>query len=237
MANERCAQLLEELRRAAGCGPDDHPEPGNRYIGTTKPFYPVSAPAVGRAVREFKARHPGLALAEYVALLDELCLGRTHNDLSLASGLLALWPALRRRIEPRCLDRWLDHVEGWAETDSLCQSTFTAAELLSRWEEWQALLEKLVGDQNIHKRRASLVLLTRPVRESGDERLVAQALANVERLKGERHVLITKAISWLLRELTRNHRERVAAYLEANEASLPSVAVRETRRKLLTGRK
>ncbi len=237
MTDSYHAQLLLELRQLAGCGPEANPMPGNPYLGTTKPFYSAEATTGRSAVRAFRARHPDLTPSEYLALLDGLFLGQTCNDIFLGSLLLALWPDKRRQVEPERIDRWLDHVEGWAETDSLCQSVFPAAELLARWEAWQALLEKLVGDGNIHKRRASLVLLTRPVRESADERLFRQALANIERLKRERHILITKAVSWLLRELIKLHREAVEAYLSENAGSLPAIALRETRNKLLTGRK
>jgi hypothetical protein len=237
MADDQHARLLLELRELAGCGPEGCPLPGNPYLGTTKPFYPVRATTGRSAVRAFRTRHPDLSFPDYLALLDELFLGRTCNDIMLGSLLLGLWPAQRRQVEPARIDRWLDHVEGWAETDSICQSTFGATELLARWEAWQVLLEKLVGDGNIHKRRASLVLLTRPVRESADERLLRQALANIERLKGQRHILITKAVSWLLRDLIKLHREMVEAYLNENAGSLPAIALRETRNKLLTGRK
>lgn len=237
MDNEHHAELRRELLQAAGCGPDDAPQPGNSYLGTTKPCYPLSAAAQTRIVREFKARHPDLSLPAYLALLDSLCQGRTCNDISLAGRLLTIWPALRRQIEPRRLHRWLDKVEGWGETDSICQSTFSAAELLARWDEWQPLLENLAIDPNVHKRRASLVLLTGPVRQRDDERLAAQALANIERLKHERDILITKAVSWALRSLTKLHRETVKEYIEVHEGSLPRVAVRETRNKLLTGKK
>lgn len=59
----------------------------------------------------------------------------------------------------------------------------------------------------------------------------------VERLKGERPILITKAVSWLLRSMALRHGTAVAAYLDANAASLPAIAVRETRTKLATGTK
>jgi 3-methyladenine DNA glycosylase AlkD len=59
----------------------------------------------------------------------------------------------------------------------------------------------------------------------------------VERLKGERAILITKAVSWLLRALVDRHHEAVAVYVDANASSLPAIAVRETRTKLATGTK
>jgi len=81
------------------------------------------------------------------------------------------------------------------------------------------------------------VLLTRPTRTSSDPRYRELAFEVIERLKSERPILITKAVSWLLRSMAGHHGAAVAAYLDANAASLPAIAVRETRVKLRTGTK
>ena len=143
----------------------------------------------------------------------------------------------RRGIGPAEVDRWLDRLVGWAEVDSLCQSVFGAGELLSDWPAWQGLIRRLARDANINKRRAALVLLTRPVRQSDDGRLSALAFESIETLKAERAIIVAKAVSWLLRSLTERHASEVRRYVDAQAASLPAVAVRETRRKLETGRK
>lgn len=70
-----------------------------------------------------------------------------------------------------------------------------------------------------------------------DRRLADLAFAVIERVKTERPILITKAVSWLLRALADRHQTAVVAYIDANEASLPRVAVREARTKLRTGTK
>ena len=84
------------------------------------------------------------------------------------------------------------------------------------------------------------MLLLRTLRESNDERFLQAALGNVDHLtKGEHKEdkLITKAISWVLRTAIKQHREQVNAYVEANAASLPALAVREFRKKYTTGTK
>jgi 3-methyladenine DNA glycosylase AlkD len=132
---------------------------------------------------------------------------------------------------------WLNRLEGWAEVDSLCQSNFSAEEALTQWDEWQRLLTELASNDNVHKKRASLVLLTKPVRDSEDPRLAEMAFKNIDKLKQNGHILVTKAISWLLRDLIKHHRQKVETYLKDNENTLPRIAIRETRTKLLTGKK
>ena len=83
----------------------------------------------------------------------------------------------------------------------------------------------------------ALVLPAAPAHYSDDIRFRDLAFANIEVLKAEKAILITKAVSWLLRSMTSRHHAAVAAYVEANAASLPAIAVRETRTKLRTGTK
>jgi len=120
--------------------------------------------------------------------------------------------------------------------DSLCQSVFTAEDMSVSWNEWQRTLTSFSKNKNTNKRRASLVLLTAPVRQSNDERFPRLAFRIIERLKSEKEILITKAVSWLLREMIKNHKDKAAVYLQKNKESLPKIAVRETTRKLKTGR-
>jgi 3-methyladenine DNA glycosylase AlkD len=143
----------------------------------------------------------------------------------------------RRMLGPKRLDGWLDGLAGWAEIDSLCAGAFTAEEMLDDWPAWKRFIKRLARDRNINKRRAALVFLTTAARKSDDARLAALALETIEALKLEREIIITKAVSWLLRSMVMQHKARVAAYIKENRDSLPAIAVRETSRKIATGRK
>lgn len=90
-------------------------------------------------------------------------------------------------------------------------------------------------DVNVNRRRGALVLLTCPCRTSENPVFLELAFEVVGRLKGERDPMIAKAVSWLLRSAAGRHPLALAAYLEANKAGLPAIAVRETRNKLATG--
>jgi 3-methyladenine DNA glycosylase AlkD len=62
-------------------------------------------------------------------------------------------------------------------------------------------------------------------------------LSIVESLKHEKDKLITKAISWILRESIKQHRDAVGAYVGKNADNLPAIAIREFRKKFETGTK
>jgi len=228
-------EILAEIERRAA--ETNTPSPhGSRYVGTTKPMYSIRAAVVGEMFRAFKKRHADLSQAEFVALLDSLARGKTYNEFIAVGVLLGAYPQRRAALDPRDLDRWLERAEGWAEVDVFC-GNFSADEMLDNWKTWKSMLTAFARDANIHKRRASLVLLVVPVRESDDARLAKLAFANVDKVKHEKDILITKAVSWILRELIKHHRAEVEAYLDANAGTLPKIAIRETRVKLETGRK
>ena len=59
----------------------------------------------------------------------------------------------------------------------------------------------------------------------------------VDAVAADRDPLISKAVSWALRELSKTHRDLVSSYVETNAVRLPAIALREVRNKLNTGLK
>jgi len=230
-AGKHHREILKKLEEAAG-GCEYRPE----SLGTSKFCYQISVPVRRKIVREW-TKTSDISPDEFIGLLDLLYRGRSHEEISFAGLLLEGMPALRKTVPPEKLEEWLNYTEGWAEVDSLCQSNFSAAEMFEKWNKWKKLLEKLSQNPNPHKIRASMVLLVKPSRESSDPRISDLALTTIERHKEKTNILITKAISWLLRSLIVNHRPEVEEYLSKNRLTLPKIAVRETERKLLTGKK
>ncbi|HUW24277.1 MAG TPA: DNA alkylation repair protein [Patescibacteria group bacterium] len=237
MTNIHYQELLFKLKKYSGEGTKHQEERNKGYIGSTKFCYGIRSGVKKQIIKDWIKKHKDLSFPEYLELLNLLYQGNSHEEISLAGKLLELLPKLRKQIKPKYLDAWLNKVEGWAEVDSICQSNFSSEEVLTRWEDWVILLKSLVASPNVHKRRASLVLLTKTVRDSGDSRLSSLAFKNIDKLKKEKDILITKAISWLLRDLIKSHRREVETYLGKNEDLLPKIAIRETRKKLLTGKK
>lgn len=208
-----------------------------KYLGSGSVYLNISTADRRRVVKKWIGAHKDLSRGEWLALLNSLARGKTFQEKGAMSDIIVAFPDHRATLDPSAVESWLDHLSGWGEVDSLCQSAFGAADMLARWNEWRMVLRRLARDGNINKRRAALVLLTKPVRESGDGKLQEVAFGTISRLKAEKHILITKAVSWLLRSLIVHHRASVAAYLAAHERSLPSIAFREARSKLLTGKK
>lgn len=209
----------------------------NKYLGTLNKVYNLPSSSCKLIIREFKKANKDISVKDFYELLNSLNDGESFEEKMLVGSLLIAFPSHRKEIDVNLLDKWLEKRQGWCEIDSLCQSSFGHDEVLSRWIEWEKLVDKFVKSKYISKRRASLVLLIKSVRGSDDKRLSDTLFANIDKLKLEKDVLITKAVSWALRGLIKNHKAEVKKYLDANINSLPKIAVRETKRKLETGKK
>ena len=233
--NPHHRHILEHIQAAEpGRGPTtQRPE----HSGAARKWYGLKNEQRRRILLGFHAAHKDLGFAEWLALIDSLYHGDSYEERCAPQTLLLKYPRYRRQLPLAQLDAWLGCLDGWAEVDSTCQTVFTDGDLLGDWEGWSALLASLAEDANVNKRRAALVLLTAPITKSEDARILDLSLRLIDRLKFEKDKRITKAISWLLRKGIKQHRAAIAAYLEANAATLPAIALRETRKKLLTGKK
>lgn len=204
------------------------------YLGTDKILYALKTDDKKKIIKDY-LKMLNLDIKNFTDLVLSLSKGESFEEVSCIGKITESYPKLRQQLSISTVDKLFDHVKGWAEVDSNC--TFSADDLLSNWSEWKKLLDKFVDDPNVHKRRASVVLLCLPTRKSPDLRFYELAFSYVDKLMPEKDILITKAISWILRSMTKHHPEMVYDYLEKNKLLLPKIAVRETTRKLETGRK
>jgi len=207
------------------------------YLGNEHPRYPISNPVLRSVLKEWMKENQELSVTGFTKLLTSLIGGVSSTEKITVGLLLDYATPAQKQFNPKLVDTWLNHVIGWVEVDSLCTNKYTSTEIASKWKQWKPLLIKFSKSKNIQKRRASIVLLCIPLRKPDNEELVEVALQNIDRLKGEKEVLITKAISWVLRSMIKQYRKRVSAYIAENKTTLPAIAVRETMMKLKTGRK
>jgi len=208
----------------------------NSYLGNSHPRYPISIPILRKIAKEWIMAHSELATSTFATLLSSLIKGKSSTEKCMVGILLDYATPEQRKFNPKLFNTWLNYLEGWAEVDSLCTGRYSDTEILRQWNIWNPQLIQFSKSKNIHKRRASLVLLCSPLRKSEDTRLAGMALRNISKLKAEKEILITKAISWVLRNMVKHNRSAVQKYLK-EESDLPAIAVRETRRVLETGRK
>lgn len=234
-SNPHHKQIVSRIKKAAGKPVKDAFL--NSYLGNDHPRYPLTTPELRAIVKEWMKDHKTLSSGEFREVLTSLVSGPTFTEKIVAGMLMDYSAKSQRNFDPAIFDTWLDYLEGWAEVDSLCTGNFPTTQVPVDWPRWKKLIIKLSGDENINKRRASLVLFCSPLGKVYDPAIASEAFRRILILKSEKHVMITKAISWVLRSLTRHYETEVSTFLEEHGSSLPKIAVRETMTKLVTGKK
>lgn len=206
-----------------------------KYLGTGHVVYNVPVPERREIAKLWAKEHKDISRDDLVRVVDALFKGASHEEKNLASLILGRYPKELVGLDARWLDAWMGKLTGWAEVDSFCDEIDVwlrrdAAKRVSLLKIWNK-------DKQIEKRRASLVVLCSSVRNDDSRALRDLSFSFIDELKMGKHVMMTKAISWLLRALIKYHKADVALYLKENASSLPPIAVREVTRKLETGRK
>jgi 3-methyladenine DNA glycosylase AlkD len=228
------ASLLSEIIKKSG-KPTQHTFVDS-YLGNNHPRYPINNPTLRTLIKTW-IRTNILTQKEFVALLTVLVKAPSGTEKMTAGMLLDYATKDQIQFDPKVYDSWLNHLVGWAEVDTLCYGHFKISVFLENWSAWKKLLLKLNKSKNINKRRASIVLLCKPLTRTDDERVQQLTFRLVDQLKSEKEILITKAISWILRSMVKLHKKPLQDYLNKNKNSLPAIAVRETLTKLTTGKK
>jgi 3-methyladenine DNA glycosylase AlkD len=209
----------------------------DEYLGNSHPRYPINAPTMRLIAKEWMKDHRDMTSKDFAAMLTSMAEGKSGTEKVMVGILLDNATKEQKQFDAKLFDKWLDHLVGWAEVDSVCTGKYCISEIPGNLSVWKKILVGFSKSKNINKRRASIVFLCSPLSQSNDPQLAEIAFENIERLKGEKEIIITRAISWVLRSMVKHHRKALENYLKKNEKTLPAVAVRETKIKLDTGTK
>lgn len=235
-SNRLHKELLERIIEKSG-KPKKQPFLDN-YLGNSHPKYPINNPTLRSITKEFTRNHKDLRVKDFQQVLTSLIQAPSMTEKMAAGLLLDTCTKEQRKFIPAIFDKWLNHLIGWVEVDTLCSGKYSKTEIKEQWSEWKTLLLKFSASKNINKRRASLVLLcASALRYERNEAMANVAFQIIHKLSHEKEVLITKAISWLLRSMVKFYKKEVAAFVQKNKSTLPAIAVRETLAKIKFGRK
>jgi 3-methyladenine DNA glycosylase AlkD len=197
----------------------------------------LAAPSVATMRKE--RRHWSARLrtqpAEYVLAVAVELFERFHHRW-IAYELVEAHPSALQVLDAERVERFAGQMRSWGEVDQFG--------VLLAGPAWRA---SRIDDRVVHGwarrpdrwwRRAALVatvpLNTRSRGGVGDTR---RTLGVCELLVHDRDQVVTRALSWALRELIIHDRPAVEAFLAAHDDVLPARVKREVRNKLTTGRK
>lgn len=226
---QREMRALGTPERAAGSmrffrtGPGEYGE-GDRFIGLTVP-----------EVRTFAKRHRDLARDDVLALLHS----PWHEERLLA--LLIMVDAHARGEATTRAELTREYLANSAYVNNWDLVDASAAQLLGSMIDPRELsvLDRLVVSWSLWERRIAMVATHHHIKR--DE--LRPALYVAERLLGDRHDLIHKAVGWMLREVGKRDTRTLLDFLAAHHARLPRTSLRyaierftpDERRALLAG--
>jgi len=225
------AELRAEIRRLAD---PEYREGSLTVAPTAQRVYGIRTPENRRLAHSWHRAHRDTASRDVLELVESLWNAESRDERMLGLEILRLHPDIVRDLDRQRLDRWRRDIDNWGVCD------FLGGGVLGPWAEADpagrlSYLEDLTGDPRLYSRRLSLVAGVHLNRD-GDA-FGAWTLRQVDRLIDERDPMITKAVSWVLRQMTRHQAPEVAAYLESRGDRLAALPRREVRNKLETGRK
>lgn len=225
------AGLLADIERLADPA---YREGSLRVAPTAQRVHGVRTPDSRRLAREWRRANPATDDRLVLDLVEALWASESRDERMLGLEILCLHPQIVRDLTHDRFDRWRRAIDNWGVCD------FVATRILGPWalsdpDDRLGYLERLVGDPQLYGRRLGLVACV-PLNRDGSS-FGEWTLAQVDRVIDERDPLMTKAVSWVLRQMTRHQAAEVRAYLEKRGERIAALARREVRNKLRTGRK
>ena len=224
-------ELLSEIERLA----DPEYREGSLMVApTAQRVHGVRTPDSRRLARAWRRANRGVEPQLTRSLVESLWNGESRDERVLGLEILYLQPVIVRDLGRDRFDRWRLDIDNWGVCD------FLATRILGPWAEADpddrlAYLEILIGDTHLFSRRLGLVSSV-PLNRDGST-YGEWTLSQIDRLLDERDPMITRAVSWALRQMIKHQAPEVAAYVESRGDRLAALPRREVRNKLKTGRK
>jgi 3-methyladenine DNA glycosylase AlkD len=225
--------LLEQIEKNAD---PDFQEVMHRVIPTGLKMYGLRTPVIREMARTWQRDHKEAACEDLLAVVEAVWEGESREERMVALELLQHHPSCIPDLTWAHFERWRQGLDNWEITDVLGRAVL-GPWVLGDPDARLAHLGDLIGDEDVWSRRLALVAAVGLNRTRKDVSFPALTLELIDQVKEERHPMITKAISWTLREMIRKHPDLVAAYLVANRDVLAPLVAREVSNKLKTGRK
>jgi 3-methyladenine DNA glycosylase AlkD len=222
--------LLEQIRQHAD---PEHQATVGRVVPTGLKVYGLRVPQLRGIVRAWVRDHEQMACDDLVALVEALWSGDSREEWMLFTYLLEHYKHCAPDLTKGHFERWRRSLDNWEMTDGL--GWVLAFWLLGDPDTRLDYLWDLIADEDVWSRRLALVATATINRGHTGFTIPNLTLELIDRVKEERHPMITKAVSWALREMTKSHPDQVAAYLEENREVLAAHVVREVNNKLRTG--
>jgi len=198
------AQIAAALEALVPASKRSDSSPNNTYRMGIKTL------TVRNLAQRFASEFRTLAWDDQVRLVQYLLTDGRYEMAHLGIFLLGLTIDKQESVNLADLDTLIALFTGWSVTDAFCIEVLQPL-LIRNPAEMKEVLDAWSMAASRWKRRASVVVYTRKIGESG--RYAEAGLQACERLIDDEDDLVRKSVGWALKDLMRGDRERVLAYV------------------------
>jgi 3-methyladenine DNA glycosylase AlkD len=222
----RLAGEIDTELRAKGA--PDRAAHEKAYLKSAAEHYGASVPAIRSVAKNVVREHPELTHDDLIAVVVVLWAAPVHERRMAAVELLDLEKSLLQPEDMVLLERLLRESRTWALVDGLAASV--VGDLVERYAELGAVLDRWAADDDFWMRRAALLALLGGLRRGeGDfDRFSRYADSMLE----EKEFFVRKAIGWVLRETAKKRPTLVYEWLLPRAARASRVTLREATKPL-----
>jgi len=228
-------RLVAEIDAAlAARATEKRREGASRYISTELEVIGVDTPNMRAVVREFSKRLKNEPPAVVHEIARTIAAGRKLEARQTAYELIARHKPAFASVTGQLLEELGEGNDNWASVDGLACELAGPAWLAGHIPGRHIM--KWARSGNLWWRRTAIVCTTALNKKSrggpGDPK---RTFMVCDLFVSDSHPMISKAVSWALRELCKRCPEEVSVYLNRHEPTLPRHVLREVLSKMTKG--
>ena len=186
--------------------------------------------------REFSARFKSASPEQVIQFAQSLVNLQVLECQQVAYEVLSRHKPAMSSIREKHLIALGIHLDNWVSTDY-----FGGLVAGPAWREMQVpdslILSWAQSPDRWYRRTAAVCTVALNQKARGGTGDPDRTLLVCEYVAGDQDEMVSKALSWALRELAKREPDPAAAFINQNKDVLPARVTREVKRKLTTGRK
>jgi len=203
----------------------------SRYFATDLRVLGIRAPVLQQMDKALRPQLAAVSGEELIAFGKALVGSQIFEARQLAYMMLHSQPRALEVMNLDDLEVLGTGMDNWASVDTF--STLLAGVLWKNSKISDQAIQNWAGRMDVWWRRAALVsTIPLNLKSKGGKGDLPRTLDICDRLKGDPHRMVQKAISWALRELSKRYPEEVGEFLAENKPVMTKSTVNEVSKKL-----
>lgn len=188
----------------------------------------VTVPRIRSLAKEFRHKYPKLSIEDTCIIMDDLCNDKCREELLLGIFLISGYKKSILNIPWSKINSWLNVLDNWETCDQL--SSNIASIIIANNIALTDKLLPLAQSPNLWKRRFAAT--TAANINHGGKQFPDQTLAICKLLLKDNEIMVTKAVGWAIREISKKSPDLVFDFLKTNKKYISGKLLKESSEKL-----